>query len=79
MVCYYCHNLGHTRRECRKLLNWNRRFQSAHIASISNTLEQSVVLSAYEYAKLLKAASTPTTALVESGKLDTCLMSSSSN
>ena len=37
------------------------------------------MLSADEYAKLLKLASTPTTALVESGKPDTCLMSSSSN
>ena len=79
MVCYYCHKSGHTRQKCRKLLNWNRRFQSAHVASASNTLEQSVMLSAYEYAKLLKSASTPTTALDESGKLDTCLMSFSSN
>ena len=67
MVCYYCHKLGHTRRDCRKPLNRNRRFQSAHVASVSNTLEQSVVLSADEYAKLLKPASTPTTALVELG------------
>ena len=79
VVCYYCHKSGHTRRECRKLLNLNRRFQSAHIALASNTLEQLVVLSANEYAKLLKPASTPTTALAESCKLDTCLMSSSSN
>ena len=79
MVCYYCHKPGHTRWECRKLLNRNRRFQSAHVASASNTLEQSVVLFAIAYAKLLKPASTPTTALVELGKLDTCLMSSSSN
>ena len=34
---------------------------------------------AYEYVKLLKPTSIPTTALVESGKPDTCLMSSSSN
>ena len=79
MVCYYCHKLGHTRQECRKLLNQNRRFQSAHVASASNTLEQSVVLSTDEYAKLLRPASTPTTALVESGKPDTCLIYSSSN
>ena len=79
VVCYYCHKLGHTRRECRKLLNRNRRFQSAHAASASNTLEQSVVLSADEYAKLLKPASTPTVAFAESGTPNTCLMSSSSN
>ena len=35
------------------------------------------MLSADEYAKLLKSAFTPTTALAESGKPDTCLMSSS--
>ena len=79
VVCYYCHKSGHTRRECRKLLNRNRRFQSAHIASASNTLEQSIVLSVDEYAQLLKPASTPTFALAESGKPDMCLMSSSSN
>ena len=79
VVCYYCHKPGHTRRECRKLLNRNRRFEFAHVASASNTLEQSVVLSADEYVMLLKPASTPTTVLTESGKPDTCLMSSSSN
>ena len=26
VVCYYCHKSGHTRRECRKLLNRNQRF-----------------------------------------------------
>ena len=79
VVCYYCHKPGHTRRECRKLLNQNRRFQYAHVVSASGTLEQSVVLFTDEYAKLLKPASTPTTALAESSKPDTCLMSSSSN
>ena len=79
VVCYYCHKPGHARQECRKLLNRNRRFESAQVASASNTLKQSVVLSADEYAKLLKPASTPTTTLAESGKLGTCLMSSSSN
>ena len=37
------------------------------------------MLSADEYAMLLKPASTPTTALAESGKPYTCRMSSSSN
>ena len=37
--CYYCNKPRHTRRECRKLLNRNQRFQSAHVASASNTLE----------------------------------------
>ena len=37
------------------------------------------MVSVDEYAKLLKPASTPTAALAELGKLDTCLISSSSN
>ena len=37
------------------------------------------MLSSNEYAKLLKPTSTPNTAIVQSGKPDTCLMSSSSN
>ena len=78
MVCYYCHKPRHTCRECRKLLNRNRRFKSAHVAFASNTAEQSVMFSTDEYAKLLKSASTPTTAIVESGKPDTCRMSFSS-
>ena len=44
VVCYYCHKPRHTCRECRKLLNRNRRFQSTHVASTSNTLEQSMCL-----------------------------------
>ena len=79
VVCYYCHKPRHIHWEYRKLLNRNRRFQYAHIAFASNTLEQSVVLSADEYAKLSKLASTPTIAFVESSKPDTCLMSVSSN
>ena len=78
MVCYYCRKLGYTRWECRKLLNQNLKFQFVPVASASNTSEQSVVLLVDEYAKLLKSASTPTIALAESGKPDTCLMSSSS-
>ena len=39
VVCYYCHKPGHTRQECRKLLNRNQRFQSAHVTCAGNTLE----------------------------------------
>ena len=39
VVCYYFHKPEHTRRECRKLLNRNQRFQSTHVVSASNTLE----------------------------------------
>ena len=77
VVCYYCCKLRHTRRKCRKLLNLNQRFQSAHVASACNASKQSIVLSTDEYAKFLKFASTST--LVELGKPNLCLMSSSSN
>ena len=30
VVCHYCHNPGHVRRDYRKLQNKNRRFQCAH-------------------------------------------------
>ena len=30
VVCHYCHNLGHVRRDCRKLQNRNRRFSYVH-------------------------------------------------
>ena len=30
VVCHYCHNLGHVRRNCRQLQNTNRRFQFVH-------------------------------------------------
>ena len=29
-MCHYCHNQGHIHRNCRKLQNKNRRFQSVH-------------------------------------------------
>ena len=38
VVCYYCHKPGHTRWECRKLLNRNQRFQSSHVVFAWNTL-----------------------------------------
>ena len=30
VMCHYCHNLGHVRRDCRNLQNRNRKFQCAH-------------------------------------------------
>ena len=30
VVCHYCHNPGHVRRNCRKLQNKNQRFQYVH-------------------------------------------------
>ena len=61
VVCHYSHNLGHVRRNCRKLQNKNRRFKSVHSQ------------------KSLKFASTSITTLVESGKTNTCFISSSSS
>ena len=58
VVCCYCHNPGHVSRNCGKLYNKNRRFQSVH------------------YPKSLKSASTSITTLVESGKTNTCFLSS---
>ena len=59
-MCHYCHNLGHVRRNCRKLQNNNRRFHYVH------------------YHKSLKPASISITIHVESGKTNTCFISSSS-
>ena len=58
VVCHYCQNLGHVSRNCRKLQNNDRRFQSLH------------------YQKSIKSASTSITTLVESGKTNTCFISS---
>ena len=49
VVCHYCHNLGHVRRNFWKLQNKNRRFQSVHYhkslkfasASIATLVESS--------------------------------------
>ena len=30
VVCHYCHNPGHVRRDCRKLQNLYRRFPYVH-------------------------------------------------
>lgn len=55
----------------------------SHVAFASDTLEQSIALLVDEYTKFswcqksLNSASTPITTLVESGKSNTCLISSS--
>ena len=59
-MCHYFHNPGHVLRNCRKLHNKNRRFQSSH------------------YQKSVMSAYTSITTLVESGKINTCFISSSS-
>ena len=83
IVCYYCHEPGHTKRTCRKLQNKTQKPQSAHVAA-TDTSEKKVMISADEFAKFsqyqesLKSSSTSITALAESGKPNTCLISSSS-
>ena len=72
--------------DCKKLQYRNQRTQSAHIASTNDAInhEKSVTISADEFAKFsqyqesLKSSSTPVTAIAESGKPNTCLVSSSS-
>ena len=76
-MCHYCHKSGHTKRDYRKLQY--KRAQYAHVASSPETSEKSIVISVDEYARLtqlqeaVKNQSSP-----ESGKPNTCLISSSS-
>ena len=41
-MCHYCHNLGHVRRNCRKLQNKNRRFQSVHYQKSLKSVSTSI-------------------------------------
>ncbi|KAK4427868.1 hypothetical protein Salat_1555800 [Sesamum alatum] len=73
IVCHYCHNRGHIKRECRKLQY--KKTQSAHIASSYENSEKSVTISADEYARLtqlqetVKPPSGHVTALVKTGSV----------
>ncbi|KAM7509738.1 hypothetical protein LguiB_008613 [Lonicera macranthoides] len=87
IVCHYCHNPGHLKRDCRKLRYRTQRAHSAHMASTTDIAENSVLIPADEFAKYskyqdsLKSSSTPVTsvtAIANSGKPNTCLVSSSS-
>ena len=72
-------------RDCKKRQNRNLKFQFAHIASTIKASDQSVQFSAAELARFqlyqssLRSPSTPITAIVESGNLNKCLVSSSSS
>ena len=85
VVCYYCHKPGHVIRDCKKRHNRNQKFQSAHIASTTESSDQSVQFLAAELAKFqlyqdsLISPSTPITAIAESGKPNKCLVSFSSS
>ncbi|KAB5516879.1 hypothetical protein DKX38_027527 [Salix brachista] len=84
IVCYYCHEPGHTKKFCKKLQNRNQRNQFANVITTSSTSSRSsdktIMVSADDFAKFslyqdsLKI-STPDTAPTETGK--TCLISSS--
>ncbi|GMJ03787.1 hypothetical protein HRI_004047900 [Hibiscus trionum] len=82
VICHYCHKPGHTKRDCQKLQF--KKTSSAHVASSIDTSSSAVTISADEYAKLLhlqdtvKHPSGHVSALVESGKSNTCLVSTSS-
>ncbi|KAH6766342.1 hypothetical protein C2S52_017325 [Perilla frutescens var. hirtella] len=58
IVCYYCHEPGHTKRMCQKLLKKNQRgsrSQSAHMAAANEPPNnQSFSISADEYAKYIQ-------------------------
>ena len=76
-MCHYCYKPGHTKRDYRRLQY--RRAQYAHVASTPETSEKSVMISVDEYARLthLQEAMKIQSSL-ESGKPNTCLVSSSS-
>ena len=84
VVCYYYHKPGHVIQDCKKLHNRNQRVQTAHMASTNETSDQSIQISAKGFAKFqlyqesLKPSFTPITAIAESSKPKTCLVSSSS-
>ena len=85
IVCFYCHEVGHTKKNCKKLQNRNRRNQTASVATSdtatsSDSSDKIVTMTAEKFAKYSQyqealKASTPVSALAESGK--TCLVSSS--
>jgi hypothetical protein len=83
-VCHYCHKPEHMKRDCRRLQNKTQKTHSANIVSANDTSEKSVLISADEfvkfsqYQKSLKSSYTHVPTIFESGKPNTCLISSSS-
>ena len=85
IVCFYCHEAGHTKKNCKKFHNRNRRNQTANVATSdtatsSNSSDKIITMTVEEFAKYSQyqealKASTPVSALAELGK--TCLVSSS--
>ncbi|RVW59765.1 hypothetical protein CK203_096356 [Vitis vinifera] len=75
IVCFYCHEAGHTKKNCRKLQNRNRRIQTANVATsdtatFSDSSNKIVTMTAEEFSKYSQyqdalKASTPVNALAE--------------
>ncbi|XP_057991217.1 uncharacterized protein LOC131173228 isoform X1 [Hevea brasiliensis] len=87
VICYYCHEPGHTKYNCPQLQKKNQRSQMANMAAENSTVsssEKTILVSAEDFAQFsqyqasLKPTSSPVTAIAESGKSTTCLVSSSS-
>ncbi|XP_028803234.1 uncharacterized protein LOC114758349 [Neltuma alba] len=66
VICYYCKELGHTKRTCRKLQNKQQRQSSAHVATTTSDM---VTISAAEYAQL-KSANPPVSTTSATGSFD---------
>ncbi|RVW87252.1 Retrovirus-related Pol polyprotein from transposon RE1 [Vitis vinifera] len=54
IVCFYCHEAGHTKKNCRKLQNRNRRIQTANVATsdtatFSDSSNKIVTMTAEEF------------------------------
>ena len=83
-MCHYCHKPEHMKRDCRRLQKKTQKTHSANIVSANDTSEKSVLISADEFVKFsqyqesLKSSYTHVHIIFESGKPNTCLISSSS-
>ena len=85
IMCFYCHETGHTKKNYKKLQNRNRINQIANVATSdtgtsSNSSDKIITMTVEKFAKYSQyqealKASTPVSALAELGK--TCLVSSS--
>ncbi|XP_057991220.1 uncharacterized protein LOC131173228 isoform X2 [Hevea brasiliensis] len=79
VICYYCHEPGHTKYNCPQLQKKNQRSQMANMAAENSTVsssEKTILVSAEDFAQFsqyqasLKPTSSPVTAIAESGSYD---------
>ena len=85
VVCYYCHELGHTKCTYGKLQNQSQKPHLAHVAATkalpSSSSKKTIMVFAEEFAKFsnyqdaLGSSSHTITAIAESGKPNTRLIS----